>query len=54
VSDPETKNTVSVPVVGNLASGALPMITLPVIPILEELLADPDMLFVTKAIVDSC
>jgi hypothetical protein len=31
------------------------MITLPVIPTLEELLADPDMLFVTRAIVfDSC
>jgi hypothetical protein len=54
-SDPETKNTASVPAVGNLASGALPIITLPVIPILEELLADPDILFVTRAMVfDSC
>ena len=54
-SEPETKNTVSVPAVGNLPSGALPMITLPVIPILEELLAEPDMLFVTRAMVfDSC
>jgi hypothetical protein len=55
VLDPETKNVTSLPGRGGkIGPGALPMITLPVIPILEELLADPDMLFVTKAIVDSC
>ena len=47
VSDPDTKKTVSVPLVGNILPGEFPIITLPVIPIVEELLAEPDILFVT-------
>ena len=49
VSDPDTKKTASEPAMGKAACGALPITTLPVIPIFELLLSDPDMLLVISA-----
>jgi hypothetical protein len=49
VSEPDTKKTVSDPRLGNCASGELEMITLPVIPILEPSLLDPETLLVIRA-----